>query len=61
MANLTSKELTALEDQLKAEQFTVAKYRGMATQCNDAIIKSKLEQIASRHQQHYDKIVSYLK
>ena len=61
MANLTSKEATALEEQLGSEQVLVAKYRGMAAMCTDAVIKTKLEQIASRHQEHYDRIVGYLK
>lgn len=61
MANLTSKEATALEEQLGSEQVLIAKYRGMAAMCSDAVIKTKLEQIASRHQQHYDRIVGYLK
>ena len=56
-----SKEATALEEQLGSEQVLIAKYRGMATMCTDAVIKTKLDQIASRHQQHYDRIVGYLK
>jgi len=60
MSNLTAKEATALEDQLGMEQMLVAKYRGLATQCSDAVIKNKLEQIADQHQQHYNTIVTYL-
>lgn len=61
MANLTSKEATALEEQLSSEQVLVAKYRSMASMCSDAAIKTKLEGIASRHQQHFDRIAAYLK
>ncbi len=61
MANLTAKELTALEDQLGFEQVLVKKYTTMASQCTDATIKSRLESIASRHKSHYDRLVSYLK
>jgi len=60
MANLTTKEATALEEQLSSEQVLISKYRGLATQCNDIVLKTKLEQIASRHQQHFDKIKTYL-
>ena len=60
MANLTSKEAMVLGEQLGNEKMLVTKYRGMASQCTDASIKTKLEQIASKHQQHYDKIVTYL-
>ena len=61
MANLTSKEATALEEQLGSEQVLVAKYRGMAAMCTDPVIRTKREQIASRQQQHYDRMVGYLK
>ena len=61
MANLTTKEATALDDLLTSEQVEMAKARGMASQCTDPIIKTKLENIASRHQQHYDRIVGYLR
>jgi len=60
MANLTSKEAVGLSEQLGNEKMLIAKYRGMASQCSDAVIKTKLEQIASKHQQHYDTIVTYL-
>ncbi|MCI6909551.1 MAG: spore coat protein [Clostridiaceae bacterium] len=60
MANLSSKEITALEEQLSAERMLVAKYRGMASQCSDAVIKNKLDTIASRHQQHFDRILTFL-
>ncbi len=61
MANLTTKELTALEEQLGSEQVLIKKYRTMANQCTDAGIKSHLETIAGRHQQHYDTLVNHLK
>lgn len=60
MANLSSKEVTALEEQLSAERVLVAKYRGMATQVQDAVIRSKLDTIASKHQAHFDRILSFL-
>ena len=59
--NLTTKELTALEETLGAEQVLVKKYRTMASQCNDAGLKSRLESIAGRHQRHYDTLISHLK
>ncbi len=60
MASLTTKELTALEEQLGSEQVLVKKYRTMAGQCSDTAIKNSLETIAGRHQQHYDKLLTYL-
>ncbi|MDR3207950.1 MAG: spore coat protein [Oscillospiraceae bacterium] len=61
MANLTTKELTALEDQLGVEQVLIKKYRTMAGQCADAGLKNRLESIAGRHQQHYDTLINHLK
>ncbi len=60
MENLSSKEVTALEEQLSAERILVAKYRGMASQVSDAVIKNKLNAIASRHQAHFDRIMTFL-
>ena len=61
MAMLTTKELTALEEQLGSEQVLVKKYRTMAAYCADLSLRSKLENIAMRHQGHYDKLITYLK
>ena len=58
---MTAKELTALEDQLGAEQVFIKKYHTMAQQCTDPAIRTKLEQIASRHQQHYNTLLTHLK
>lgn len=60
MANLTSKELTALEDQINYEQVLVKKYRAMSYLCNDAKIKADLEGIATKHQAHYDRLLTFL-
>jgi len=61
LSNLTTKELTALEDSLGYEQVLVKKYRTLASQCNDAAIKSRLENIADRHQGHYDALFNFVK
>jgi len=58
---LTSKELTALEDQLGGEDVLVKKYKTLASQCTDTAIKSRLEAIAEKHQCHYDRLTTYLK
>lgn len=60
MSNLTTKELSGIEDQLKAEQTTICKCKQYASQIHDAALKSKLDEIASKHQQHYNKLVSLL-
>ncbi len=60
MADLTSKELSALGDQLSQEQVLVKKYRMYAQQMTDAQLKAKCEQIAAEHQNHYNTLMSYL-
>ena len=60
MANLTSKELTALEDQLSMEQLMIKKYKSFAGMTHDQQIKSKYEQIAAKHQAHYQKLLGHL-
>jgi len=61
MANLTSKELTILEDQITAEQNVVSKFRMYAQTSVDSEIKNKWECMADKHQYHYDTLVSHLR
>lgn len=60
MMNLTTKELSMLEDQLNYEQVLTKKYRSFATQCTDANLKVKCNQIADKHQQHFNTLMGYL-
>ena len=60
MPQLTSKELTALEDTLGAEQNLVKKFKALASLCNDEQIKQDLESMANRHQQHANQLITFL-
>lgn len=60
MANLTSKELTALEEQISNEQILVKKYESMASLCNDQKIQQDMNNFASKHRAHYNTLVSFL-
>jgi len=60
MASLTSKELTALEDQLAMEQNIISKYKMYSHTAVDSEIKDKCNCIANKHQKHYDTLVSQL-
>jgi hypothetical protein len=60
VANLTTKELTALDDQIRHEQVLVKKYRAMACLCSDTKLQSDLNCIADKHQQHCDTLLSFL-
>lgn len=61
MAQITEKELTAIGDLLSMEENLVAKYRAYATQTTDSALKNEYEQIAQRHQRHYDELYAQLK
>ena len=60
MANLTTRELAALEDQLSFEQTLVKKYRTMAEQCGDVRLKNDFRTYADKHQQHYNMLLTFL-
>ena len=60
MANLTAKELAHLEDQLGMEQLLVTKYKSIAGMTGDPQLKTKCEQIAARHQEHYKRLLCHL-
>ncbi len=60
MPDLTSKELTALGDQLNYEQILVAKYRSMACSCTDPTLKARIDNIANTHLQHFNTLKNFL-
>ena len=60
MANLTTKELSAIEDQLSVEQTLIKKYQLYSQSSTDPQIKSKCEQIAAKHQNHFDRLMNQL-
>lgn len=60
MANLTSKELSALEDQIGCEETLVKKYEAMACLCNDDQISRTFTDIANKHRAHYNALVGFL-
>ncbi|MBQ7335248.1 MAG: spore coat protein [Clostridia bacterium] len=61
MAQITCKELSALSDMLTMEQNLVAKYNAYASQTTDNVLKNQYEQIAKRHQRHFDDLYANLK
>lgn len=60
MANLTSKELTALEEQIGAEENLIKKYEALACLCNDTKIQQELNTFANKHRAHYNTLYSFL-
>lgn len=61
MANLTTKELAALEDQLGFEQVCVAKYKAAAAETCDQTLKGCFNQYANQHQQNFNTLLTFLK
>ena len=55
MANLTTKELTALD-----EQVLVKKYQAMACRGTDSKVQGDLRSIADKHQKHCDTLLGFL-
>ena len=60
MATLTTKELDAIKSSLTGEENIIAKYKMYANATCDPILKEKLNTIASKHQQHFDKLITLL-
>ena len=58
MAQLSEKELSALNDLLADEQLLTKKFSMLAKQTNDSEIQQKFEQIS---QQHFNALYEYLK
>ena len=61
MAQITTKELAAIEDVLTLEQNLITKLEAYASTVSDTELRQKYEQIAERHQRHYDEIYSNLR
>ena len=61
MAQITTKELGAIGDALAVEESLIGKYRYYASISDDAALKTKFEQIADRHQRHFDELYSNIK
>lgn len=61
MAQITTKELGAIGDALAVEETMISKYRYYASLANDTSLKNKLEQMADRHQRHFDELYANIK
>lgn len=60
MGTLSEKELSLINDSLNEEDLLVKKYQQLAAQSQDQEVSSKFEQIAQRHQKHFNDIYSLL-
>ncbi len=60
MANLSAKELTAIEDMLTMEETMVKKFKLYAQACTDPALKQKCEEVAAKHQNHFCTLMGML-
>lgn len=60
MAQLSEKELSCINESLSEEELLVKKYQMLARQSQDNEVSAKMEEIAQRHQKHFNQIYSLL-
>lgn len=60
MTNLTAKELSAIKDQLGVEENLIKKYKMYAQNTQDMVLKQKCEDIACKHQNHFNTLMGHL-
>lgn len=61
MPNLTTKEFTALSDQLDFERVLHCKYLSAVQESQDQELKTKFQSCASQHLQNYNTLLTYLR
>lgn len=61
MAQLSEKELSALNELLADEELLTKKFSMLASQTNDTEIREKYQQISQQHQNHFNSLYEYLK
>ena len=54
------KELGSISEQLVREQILVKKYKMYSQQCSDPQLRTKCEQAAAKHQNHYNTLLNQL-
>lgn len=61
MANLTENELEMTQRHLTDERLLIKKYKACAEKAVDTKIRTKFEQTAARHENHFEKLLKLLK
>ena len=61
MANLTTKELAALEDQLGFEKMLCCKYQDAVNSTQEEELKSCYNRYAAQHKRNYERLLGFLK
>ena len=61
MANLTTKELDALTDQLNYEKMMACKYTAAQEGCGDTSLSDAFSRYAKCHRDNYTELLNFLK
>ena len=61
MAELTTKELSALTDQLNYERMMVSKYDAAQSACQSQDLGSSFQRYAQQHRDNYQSLLDFLK
>lgn len=61
MSTVSEKELSALNDLLSEEELLVKKFKMLAEHTQDTEIKGKFEEIANKHQSHFNSLYEQLR
>lgn len=60
MSELSEKELSALNDLLSEEELLVKKFKMLAEHATDTSVKNEMNEISSRHQEHFNQLYKHL-
>ena len=60
MSQLSEKELSALNELLSEEELLVKKFQMLAGHASDNSVKNQMENIAQRHQSHFNQLYEHL-
>lgn len=61
MANISTKELSALEDQLQFEKVLYCKYQTAHQETTEPELKACYQQYANMHKDNFQSLLTYLK
>lgn len=61
MKQITEKELAGLSELLNEEELLVHKFQMLADHCEDSEVKAKFEDIADKHQSHFNSLYEQIR
>ena len=61
MKQITENELTGLSELLNEEELLIHKFQMLASHCEDQEVKAKFQDIANKHQSHFNSLYDQVK